>query len=172
MLHVLGGKGPLPEAALRKAVRLGSDRTFEQDPKYPLRLLVDIAIKALSPAINDPTTAVQALDQIEDLLRRLARGELADALHYLYRGTIVALGEAGRLTPHHARTTGDYVRQLRADDPERQAIVELIRTLDRQRFGTRFKQRYKEIFPDQSQQRALAVVHQLGPALCRPGNGG
>ncbi len=78
MLHVLGGQGPLPEVALRKAVRLGSDRTFEQDPKYPLRLLVDIAIKALSPAINDPTTAVQALDQIEDLLRRLARGELAD----------------------------------------------------------------------------------------------
>jgi uncharacterized membrane protein len=46
---------------------LGDDRTFEQDPKYALRLLVDIAIKALSPAINDPTTAVQALDQIEDL---------------------------------------------------------------------------------------------------------
>ncbi len=52
---------------------LGADRTYEQDPKYPIRLLVDIAIKALSPAINDPTTAVQALDQIEDLLRRLAR---------------------------------------------------------------------------------------------------
>lgn len=78
MLRVIGAAGPLPEAALRKAVRLGSDRTFEQDPKYPIRLLVDIAIKALSPAINDPTTAVQALDQIEDLLRRLARSDLSD----------------------------------------------------------------------------------------------
>ena len=47
---------------------LGSQRTFEQDPKYAIRLLVDIAIKSLSPAINDPTTAVQALDQMEDLL--------------------------------------------------------------------------------------------------------
>jgi uncharacterized membrane protein len=37
---------------------------------------VDIAIKALSPAINDPTTAVQALDQIEDLLLRLGRCRL------------------------------------------------------------------------------------------------
>ena len=37
---------------------------------------MDIAIKALSPAINDPTTAVQALDQIEDLLRRLGRRAL------------------------------------------------------------------------------------------------
>src|SRR5467141_2460896 len=42
----------------------------------PIRLLVDIAIKALSPAINDPTTAVQAIDQIEDLLRRLGGHDL------------------------------------------------------------------------------------------------
>ncbi len=61
---------------LMDAVALGSDRTFEQDPKYALRLLVDVAIKALSPAINDPTTAVQALDQIEDLLLRLGRCDL------------------------------------------------------------------------------------------------
>jgi len=51
---------------------LGSERTFEQDPKYAIRLLVDIAIRALSPAINDPTTAVQALDRIESLLVELA----------------------------------------------------------------------------------------------------
>ena len=37
---------------------------------------MDVAIRALSPAVNDPTTAVQALDQIEDLLRRLGRREL------------------------------------------------------------------------------------------------
>src|SRR5262249_14373062 len=68
--------GPLPEEALRGAIELGTERTFEQDPKYAIRLLVDIAIKALSPAINDPTTAVQALDQIEDLLIRLGRRRL------------------------------------------------------------------------------------------------
>ncbi|WP_137126323.1 DUF2254 domain-containing protein [Roseomonas sp. HF4] len=76
VLRVRGGTGGLQDAELLRAVRLGNDRTFEQDPKYPLRLLVDIAIKALSPAINDPTTAVQALDQIEDLLRHLARRPL------------------------------------------------------------------------------------------------
>src|SRR6202044_2008473 len=76
LLHVHDSGTPLPEDALRRAVHLGRERTFEQDPKYPIRLLVDIAIKALSPAINDPTTAVQALDQIEDLLRRLGRREL------------------------------------------------------------------------------------------------
>jgi len=73
---VYGGRGAIPEANLRRAIRLEAERTFEQDPKYPLRMLVDVAIRALSPAINDPTTAVQALDQIEDLLRRLGKREL------------------------------------------------------------------------------------------------
>jgi uncharacterized membrane protein len=84
LLRVHGGGRPLPERALRRLVRLGAERTFEQDPKYAIRLLVDVAIKALSPAINDPTTAVQALDQVEDLLmrlgsRRLAAGRSRDA---------------------------------------------------------------------------------------------
>ena len=66
----------MPEEPIRRAIRLERQRTFEQDPKYPIRLLVDIAIKALSPAINDPTTAVQTLDQLEDILRRLGACEL------------------------------------------------------------------------------------------------
>ncbi|HXK11347.1 MAG TPA: DUF2254 domain-containing protein [Vicinamibacteria bacterium] len=76
LLRVHGGR-PVAERKLRRLVRLGTERTFEQDPKYAIRLLVDIAIKALSPAINDPTTAVQALDQMEDLLLRLARRDLS-----------------------------------------------------------------------------------------------
>ena len=76
LLRVHGAGMPLPEDALLRAVRLGRERTFEQDPKYPIRLLVDIAIKALSPAINDPTTAVQTIDQLEDLLCRLGASEL------------------------------------------------------------------------------------------------
>jgi uncharacterized membrane protein len=76
LLHVHAAKGPLSHKNLRRAIRLAPERTFEQDPKYPIRLLVDIAIKALSPAINDPTTAVQAIDQIEDLLLRLGRHDL------------------------------------------------------------------------------------------------
>lgn len=76
LLNVYGALQPLPEPALTRTVRLATTRTFEQDPKYAIRLLVDIAIRALSPAINDPTTAVQAIDQIEDLLRRLGRRQL------------------------------------------------------------------------------------------------
>jgi uncharacterized membrane protein len=76
ILRLHGAKKPLIEMQLMKAIHLGAAPTFELDPKYPLRLLVDIAIRALSPANNDPTTAVQALDQIEDLLIRLGRRKL------------------------------------------------------------------------------------------------
>ena len=76
ILRVHGTGAPPPAERLRRAVELGPDRTFEQDPKYAVRLLVDVAIKALSPAINDPTTAVQALDQIEDLLLRMGQRDL------------------------------------------------------------------------------------------------
>jgi uncharacterized membrane protein len=76
LLRVHAANKKLPERVLRRAIHLARERTFEQDPKYPLRLLVDIAIRALSPAINDPTTAVQTIDQIEDLLLRLGRREL------------------------------------------------------------------------------------------------
>lgn len=76
LLRVHSEGGTLADRALLRAIKLANERTVEQDPKYPLRLLVDIAIRALSPAINDPTTAVQAIDQIEDLLRRLGRHNL------------------------------------------------------------------------------------------------
>jgi uncharacterized membrane protein len=76
LLQVHGARTALPERNLMRAIHFGFERTSEQDPKYPIRLLVDIAIKALSPAINDPTTAVQAIDQIEDLLRRLGGHDL------------------------------------------------------------------------------------------------
>lgn len=76
LLRVRGGAAPLPDKLLRGAIHLSISRTFRQDPKFAFRLLVDIAIRALSPAINDPATAVQALDQIEDLLGSLGRREL------------------------------------------------------------------------------------------------
>jgi uncharacterized membrane protein len=76
LMHVLGARRSIDERKLRNGIELGEERTFEQDPKYALRLLVDIAIKALSPAVNDPTTAVQALDQIGDLLLRLGQCQL------------------------------------------------------------------------------------------------
>ena len=73
---VSGQTEPELERQILKALTVGEERTFEQDPAYALRLLADIALRALSPAVNDPTTAVQALDAIDGLLRALAMREL------------------------------------------------------------------------------------------------
>jgi len=69
---------------VRESLAFGHERTMQQDPAFVFRILVDIAAKALSPAINDPTTAVLAIDQIHHLLRqvglrRLNSGEAFDA---------------------------------------------------------------------------------------------
>ncbi len=60
------------------ALALDTERTMEQDLAFGFRQLVDIAERALSPGINDPTTAAQALDVLHDLLRRLATRHLPD----------------------------------------------------------------------------------------------
>jgi uncharacterized membrane protein len=88
LLRLYSATEQLPERALLRGIRLATARTFEQDPKYAIRLLVDIAIRALSPAVNDPTTAVQALDQIEDLLRRLGRRQLDRGRAFDATGTL------------------------------------------------------------------------------------
>jgi uncharacterized membrane protein len=64
------------EERLHESLALGGERTAEQDPAFLVRTIVDIACKALSPAINDPTTAVLALDQIHHLLRNVGQRKL------------------------------------------------------------------------------------------------
>jgi len=80
LFRIFGGTRPVSPAALRGCVAVGIERTLEQDPRFAFRILVDIANKALSPAINDPTTAVLALDQIDNLLLHLGRKRLDDGL--------------------------------------------------------------------------------------------
>lgn len=70
------GDRPVSEELLRAALVLGDERTLEDDPGFALRLLVDIAVRALSPAVNDPTTAVQVLDGIAVLLGNAATKDL------------------------------------------------------------------------------------------------
>jgi uncharacterized membrane protein len=59
------------ERRLRGMFALGVERTIEQDPAFALRIMVDIAIKALSPAVNDPTTAVQVINHLGDTLNTI-----------------------------------------------------------------------------------------------------
>jgi uncharacterized membrane protein len=72
VLRVMGARAAPDPALARRVFVLARQRTIDQDPAFALRMLVDIAIRALSPAVNDPTTAVQSLDRIETLLVDLA----------------------------------------------------------------------------------------------------
>jgi uncharacterized membrane protein len=74
LLH--NGAGTIGERKLRGAVAFGPERTIEQDSTFAFRVIVDIGIKALSKAINDPTTAVVAIDQLHRLLRNVGGRDL------------------------------------------------------------------------------------------------
>lgn len=78
MFRVFQGGLSLAADALRHSVAVGQERTLEQDPALAFRIMVDIASKGLSPAINDPTTAVLAIDQIHHLLRNVGTRHLDD----------------------------------------------------------------------------------------------
>ena len=80
LFRIFGGKGGPSASALCQSVALGQERTMEQDPAFAFRIIVDIASKGLSPAINDPTTAVLAIDQIHHLLRSVGGRHLDEGL--------------------------------------------------------------------------------------------
>jgi uncharacterized membrane protein len=91
---------PVDERRLRQSLALERERTLEQDPMFGLRILVNLALKALSPAINDPTSAIVALNQLHDLLRFVAQRRL-DVGHYRdAEGSCVppSIGRPGRTT--------------------------------------------------------------------------
>ena len=93
LFRIYGAGRDIDDSILRQSVAFGAERTLEQDPAFAFRIIVDIASKALSPAINDPTTAVLALDQIHHLLRQVGSRQLdtgqerdaAGRLRFIYR---------------------------------------------------------------------------------------
>ncbi|MEX1295369.1 MAG: DUF2254 domain-containing protein [Candidatus Limnocylindrales bacterium] len=78
LLRIAGHAGTdLPdEPDLGSAVRVGSERSMAQDPEFGFRQLVDVALRALSPSLNDPSTANQSIDRLHELLRHLLPRDL------------------------------------------------------------------------------------------------
>jgi uncharacterized membrane protein len=69
-------------AELRGAFDLGPSRTLQQDVEFGVLQIVDIALKAISPAVNDPTTAISSVDQLSRILIRFASREPPESLLY------------------------------------------------------------------------------------------
>jgi uncharacterized membrane protein len=88
LFRLHGDAARIDERRLRAQVAFGPERTIEQDSTFAFRVIVDVGIKALSPAINDPTTAVLAIDQLHRLLRLVGRRHLHDDALYDANGTL------------------------------------------------------------------------------------
>jgi uncharacterized membrane protein len=88
LFRIYGSKGGPSASALCQSVALGQERTMEQDPAFAFRIIVDIASKGLSAAINDPTTAVLAIDQVHHLLRSVGGRHLDEGLAHDRSGAL------------------------------------------------------------------------------------
>jgi uncharacterized membrane protein len=77
---------PEAAAAFRAAFDFGPTRTLQQDVEFGVLQIVDIALKAISPAVNDPTTAIGCIDQLSRILIRFTSRELPEPHVYDLRG--------------------------------------------------------------------------------------
>ena len=73
---------PPGEAEVRGAFDLGPARTLQQDVEFGVLQIVDIALKAISPAVNDPTTAISCVDQLSRIMIRFASREAPEPVFY------------------------------------------------------------------------------------------
>lgn len=87
LVEVYGGRAPEP-GRVAKVLRLGTERSMHQDFAFGFRQLSDISARALSPAVNDPTTAVNAFDRIHMLLTTALRLPLGTRCHLDRKGDL------------------------------------------------------------------------------------
>jgi uncharacterized membrane protein len=81
VLQLYGGER-LDENAVIRSLAFGRERTLNQDLGYGFRMLVDVALRSVSPMMADPTTAVQAIDRIHDCLRQLVTRPFHGGFHH------------------------------------------------------------------------------------------
>jgi uncharacterized membrane protein len=172
VLRVSGGRSDPDPALGRRVFVLARQRTVDQDPAFALRMLVDIAIRALSPAINDPTTAVQALDRIEALLVDLAPRHPGPSILVDAGGAPRALVPAPRWADyvalglveirHYGHASAQIVRRLHAlydrlcevvDEGDRDRVE-----LERRLLG----EAVLEAFPDAEERAIVEQSDRLG----------
>jgi len=165
LVRVRGGRG-ISADDVERAVIVSDERTLVQDPAFAIRAIVDIVIRALSPAVNDPTTASQGLDVLESLLHRLAARELGagrlldeeGTMRVVYRapGWDELLALALTEVRHYGAPAHQVARRMRA------LLDGLVEVVPEQRAGAVHAQlalldaAVRSAFPDPSE-RAVAL---------------
>jgi uncharacterized membrane protein len=144
LFRVHGGSRRVDENRLHSALTFSLEPTLDEDVAYGFRLLVDIAERSLAESpFQDPTTAVQAIDRLHDILRQLARRPFPDGRHLDEAGQVrltvrtmtweayvhLAFDEirmAGAGSPQVARRLNAALKDLRSvAPPERIGIIDL-----------------------------------------------
>jgi uncharacterized membrane protein len=120
------------ERALCGLFALGDERTIEQDPAFAVRIMVDVALKALSAAINDPTTATQVLDHLEELLRLIGATPLEGHVRVIRdEGGAVRIVAVGRRWEEYLELACTEIREYGAGSIQVQrrlrAMLEVLR---------------------------------------------
>jgi len=122
---------PVPDAAmfaraLDEALDIGFERTLQQDITFGMRQLVDVACKALSPAINDPYTAVQAIDHLSVIFCGMAIRPLGDQVAQDAKGAGMVLVPGRRFGELLAVMCGTIRRYGAAEPIVCQALLRLL----------------------------------------------
>ncbi len=181
ILNVRRASRRIPATLLYRAIEIGHERTIEQDPKYAFRLIVDIAIRALSPAVNDPTTAVQAIDQLDDLLHRIGTHYLDVGLERDPQGTLrliyptpdwedflaLAIDEIR----HYGAGSIQVMRRLQALLQDLLDVLPAERARPVQGYLERVRASIQRNFPDEQDRLAAQSADRQGLGLTRPVEG-
>jgi uncharacterized membrane protein len=114
-----------------EAIRIGFERTAEQDVAFGVRQLADIAVKALSPAINDPYTSIQAIEHIAVLLASLAQRPLGNRQLRDASGDVRVLVRGRDLAYYLDLATGQVRRYGAAEPRVDRALLRVLRSTSR-----------------------------------------
>jgi uncharacterized membrane protein len=181
LFRIHGNTSRLDPSDAIGSILLGLERTLDQDVAYGLRMLVDMAERALADSpFLDPTTAVQAIDRIHDCLRQLASREFPDGIHRDSHGAVrlvvpvmdwdayVHLGFdeirlAGAGSPQVARRLGEALSDLETVAlPERLPALRLQRDLLAASIGDVFAEERDTAFALEGDRQGIGV--NAGPA--------
>jgi uncharacterized membrane protein len=112
-----GGAHRLEAADVTRHILLGPERVHTEDLAYGFRKLVDIAVRSIAQPFNDPTTAVQSLHRLHDLLRQIAPRPLPGGEHRDVDG-VVRLIERSVSWDGYVRLAFDEIRLAGASVPQ------------------------------------------------------
>ena len=182
LFQIRGGAQVPGDGMLARCVVVAEERTITHDPAFAIRAIVDIALRSLSPAVNDPTTGVQALDVLGPLLRRAAgrdlqSGRARDAsgsvrLVYPVPGWRLLLDLALTEIRHYGADSPQIARRMRA------LLVELLectppaRHEDVREHVALLDATIARVYPDASERAFASVPDRLGLGAPRRSDAG